>query len=135
MTFIERRITILRIRRPAQLGLNDELQWLGSSLGLFGERDRDKTCFRVFLELLKAAKRQRGLTSDEIGELMNISRPTVVHHLTTLMERGMIVHDRRQYILRAGHLHEVINRLQQDAQETLKELEETARALDDVLER
>ena len=48
------KITIIRIRKPAQSNINKELQWLGSSLGLFGLRDKDKSCFRIFIELIKS---------------------------------------------------------------------------------
>ena len=56
MALIQQRITIIRMRRPETPSLNEELQWFGSSLGLFNLRDKDKSCFRIFIELLKATK-------------------------------------------------------------------------------
>ena len=53
MAIIRQRITIINVRKPALRTINDELQWLGSSLGLFNLRDKDKSCFRIFIELLK----------------------------------------------------------------------------------
>ena len=55
MAFIHQRITIVKIRKPVTTDVNEELQFLGNSLGLFNLRDKDKSCFRVFIELLKAA--------------------------------------------------------------------------------
>ena len=66
MRITHQRITIIRERRPVR-NLNEELQWLGNSLGLFNLRDKDKSCFRIFIELLKAAKVDKPLTSDEIA--------------------------------------------------------------------
>ena len=134
MPFIQRRITILSIRRPKQLGLNEELQWLGSSLGLFGERDKDKSCFRMFLELLKAAKMQQGLSSDELAMRLRLTRPTIIHHLDTLQERGLVVHERKKYLLRDESLEQLLRTLRQDMEQTIKQLEQTAKEIDEVLE-
>ena len=68
MVYIRQKITIVSIKKPSQRNINQELQWLGSSLGLFNMRDKDKSCFRVFIELLKSAKSGHPLSSDEIAE-------------------------------------------------------------------
>ena len=64
----DEKIVIIRLRKPLRTTLNEELQWFGSSLGLFNLRDRDKSCFRVFIELLKAAKLRTPLSSDELAQ-------------------------------------------------------------------
>ena len=37
------KITIIKIRKPARNELNEELQWVGASLGLFNLRDKEDT--------------------------------------------------------------------------------------------
>ena len=69
-----RKITIVKINRPAEKDINKELQWLGYSLGLFSIRDKDRSCYRIFLELLKAAKKGVPLSSDELAEKLNLQR-------------------------------------------------------------
>ncbi|MEK6848967.1 MAG: helix-turn-helix domain-containing protein, partial [Nanoarchaeota archaeon] len=100
MAFIQRRITIVTLRKPAHANLNEELQWFGSSLGLFGLRDKDKSMFRVFLELVKAAKSGNPLSSDELAETLNLTRGTVVHHINKLIEAGIVLYDGKHYWLR-----------------------------------
>ena len=68
------RITIIRIKKPEQDHVNDELKYLGESLGLFSERDKDKSCFRIFIVLLKTLKTGQRVTSDEIADKTNRSR-------------------------------------------------------------
>ena len=51
------RITIIKSDKPKSHGLNQELQWFGASLGLFGLRDKDKSCFRIFIALIKGLKK------------------------------------------------------------------------------
>ena len=62
------KITINRIRKPKDHNLNDELQWFFDSLGLLGNRDRNKSCFRMVIVLLKSLRQGEGMTSDEIAD-------------------------------------------------------------------
>ena len=127
------RITITRVRRPAKTNINQELQWLGASLGLFSLRDKDRSCFRIFIELLKAAKRNQGLTSDEIAYLLGLSRGTVIHHINRLMESGLAIFSEGKYFLRVETLKTLINELQKDMNRTLDDLKEIAADIDERL--
>ncbi len=129
-----RRITIVNIRRPPQSSVNDELQWFGSSLGLFGERDRDKSCFRIFIELIKAIKATGGLSSDELGERLGLTRATVIHHLNTLMERGIVRHEGNKYVMRGDRLSLLVDDLQRDMQHSMEEMKRAAEELDRLLQ-
>ena len=54
MRFKYTKITIINFDEeevPSQI--DQELQWIGSSLGLFNLRDKDKSCYRIFITLLK----------------------------------------------------------------------------------
>ena len=67
----QKRVTIVRLDRPDNHDLNQSLQWFGNSLGLFNARDKDKSCFRIFIELLKASKIKEPMSSDEIAKNLN----------------------------------------------------------------
>ena len=127
------RITIMSIRKPVQKNVNQELQWLGSSLGLFNLRDKDKSCFRVFIELIKNAKLGKPLSSDEIAYSLGLSRGTVVHHLNKLLDFGIVVEAERGYILRVSNLRDLINEVEKDLERTLAELREMAEEIDKSL--
>ena len=128
------RITIVKVRRPPRATVNDELQWFGHSLGLFGERDRDKSCFRIFIELIKAIKATGGLTSDELADRLGLTRATVVHHLNTLMERGIIRHEGNKYVMRGDRLSLLMDDIQRDAERTIQEMKQAAEELDRMLQ-
>ncbi len=129
-----RRITIVRVNRPKQASVNEELQWFGSSLGLFGERDKDKSCFRIFIELIKAIKEAGGLTSDELSEKLGLSRATVIHHLNTMMERGIVLHEGNRYVMRGDRLSLLIEDLHSDMERTITEMRQAAEELDRLLQ-
>jgi len=134
MRIIRQRFTIIHTRKPLHPTVNEELQWLGTSLGLFGERDKDKSAFRIFLELLKAAKRGHPLSSDERARMLSLTRGTVVHHLNNLMESGLVVHDGKRYWLRDPRLENLLEELRRDMERTIDDLKRAAKEIDETLQ-
>lgn len=132
MRFIK--ITIIRTGKPEKDNLNAELQYLGQSLGLFSERDKDKSCFRIFIVLVKSLKTGRKFSSDEIAEQTNLSRGTVIHHLNRLMESGIVVGQKSYYMLAVDNIEELVDLAQNNVMKTLDNLRATAKNIDKKLE-
>ena len=133
MVYIRQRITIVNIRKPAEHNVNQELQWLGSSLGLFNLRDRDKSTFRLFIELLKSAKAKQSLTSDELASKLTLSRGTIIHHINKLMESGILIHEGNRYTLRVENLKSLIDEVEKDIKRACDDLKEVAKEIDERL--
>ena len=133
MVYIRQRITIVNIRKPAESNINQELQWLGSSLGLFNLRDKDKSCFRIFIELIRSSKAGNALTSDELAEKLTLSRGTIIHHINRLMESGIVIHEGNTYILRVDNLHTLIEEVQKDLMRACDDLRKAAEDIDKKL--
>ncbi len=133
MAYIRQRITIVNIRKPTKRNVNQELQWLGSSLGLFNLRDKDKSCFRVFIELLKSAKGNQSLTSDDLAIRLSLSRGTIIHHINKLMESGFVVHEGNKYTLRVENLRSLIEEVEKDIKRACDDLKEVAKEIDESL--
>src|SRR3989344_8203380 len=132
MRYVQR-ITIMNIRKPVQKNVNQELQWLGSSLGLFNLRDKDKSCFRVFIELIKNAKKNFPVSSDELAYRLGLSRGTVIHHIHRLLDSGIVIQANKGYILRVSTLKELIDEVEKDLRRTCDELKEMAEEIDKSL--
>jgi predicted transcriptional regulator len=133
MRIVGQRITIINIRKPTGKNINQELQWFGSSLGLFGLRDKDKSCFRIFIELLKSAKNRKAMSSNELARQLNLSRGTVIHHINRLMEAGIVVNDHKKYILRVENLQTLVEEIEEDVKRSCKYLREIAQDIDKQL--
>ena len=125
-----RKITILRITRPAKESINADVQWLSNSLGLVSLRDKSRSCYRVFIELLKAAKKGNALSSDEISFHTSLSRGTVIHHLNHLMASGIVVHHAGKYALRVRDLKQLVRSIRDDLNASLSEIEDIASEID-----
>ncbi len=128
------RITIIKIHRPESDNINEELQYLGYSLGLFNERDKDKSCYRIFVILIKALKTKKELTSDDIAALTHLSRGTVIHHLTRLMEAGIVANRKNYYMLSVDTIEELVDLAQKNVEKTFAQLKNIARSIDKKLE-
>jgi len=133
------RITIIRIKKPVleeqnTQGINEELKFLGESLGLFNDRDKDKSCFRIFIILIKALKTNHRLTSDEIADKTNLSRGTVIHHLNKLMETGIVVNQKNCYILSVDSMEELVELVKNNLVKTFDNLKPIAKNIDKKLE-
>ncbi len=128
-----RRVTIVKIRKPPAKVVNEDLQWFCSSLGLFSMRDKNSSCFRVFIELLKAARHDRAISSDELAARLELTRGTVVHHLNKLISAGLITTEGNSYILRVSNLEELVDVVHKDTLEVFDNLKQVAKDLDDDL--
>jgi predicted transcriptional regulator len=133
MVFIRQRITIVNIRKPLRQDINQELQWFGTSLGLFNLRDKDKSCFRVFIELLKTSKSNQFSTSDELAARLSLSRGTVIHHINKLMEAGLVIHEKNSYTLRVENLKSLVDEIEKDVKRACEDLKEIAKEIDEKL--
>ena len=127
------KITIIKIRKTRRNEINEELQWIGASLGLFNLRDKDRSCFRIFVELLKSSKIGKGLSSDEIAFKSGLSRGTVIHHINKLIESGLVIVEERKYILREARLEPLIDEVEKDVIRSLDGLRAIARDIDKKL--
>ena len=128
------RITIIKSDKPKSHGLNQELQWFGASLGLFGLRDKDKSCFRIFIALIKGLKNKKALSSDEISVILNLSRGTVVFHLNKLMDSGIVTYRDKRYFLNVSNLEELVGILKRNTMATFNNLKGVAQEIDKQLE-
>ena len=127
------RITIVKIRKPKAKVVNEDLQWFCSSLGLFSLRDKNSSCFRIFIELLKAARHERPISSDEIAARLGLTRGTVVHHLNKLISSGLIIAEANSYVLRVSSLEELVELVKKDTLDVFEQLRSVAQELDDEL--
>lgn len=114
--------------------MNEELQWFSDSLGLFGNRDKDKSCFRLFITLLKSLHSAEGLSSDQLADKVGLSRGTVVHHLHRLRNSGLVIHRQNKYLLKVDNLSSLISEIESDLLDTMTDLRKVAEDIDKRLE-
>jgi len=133
MRYIHQRITIVRHSKPLKKNINEDLQWFGSSLGLFNLRDRNSSCFRIFIELVKSSRKKKLLSSDELAYKTGLSRGTIIHHLNKLIGSGIVVNEKNKYILRVDNLKVLVDEIEKDINRTCSDLKDIAKNIDEEL--
>ncbi|MBW3011873.1 winged helix-turn-helix domain-containing protein [Candidatus Woesearchaeota archaeon] len=128
-----KKITIVRVSKPAHKQVNDDLKWLGSSLGLFNLRDKNSSCFRIFIELLKATKYNHPMSSDEIAFRTGLSRGTVIFHIDKLISTGLVTVKEGKYILSVNDLEHLIKELKKNTDNVFDTMLGIAKDIDNEL--
>lgn len=121
------RITIVRRLMPDEMTVNEELQEFSNALGMFSERDKEKSCFRIFIVLFRD---QNPLTSDEIAAQSHLSRATVIHHLNKLMDAGLVIEQKNHYQLRTHSFAKLVDYLEDDMKMYFEELRRLGENID-----
>ena len=127
------RITIIKTTEPTNKNVNELLQWFGGTLGLFNIRDKDRSCFRIFITLLNSVKYNKGISSDEIAEKTALTRGTVVYHLNKLMEVGLINEVNNRYYLKYESLEEISESIRTEINDAFDSLSYIGKNLDEKL--
>ena len=127
------KIIIISTRKNPTPSINDQLQWIGQSLGLFNLRDKNSSCFRIFIILLRKARAGEIITSDEIANMLRLTRGTVVHHLNMLMGAGIVLREHGGYILRESNLERLMTEVKRDIDRAFEGIIEVAHEIDQKL--
>jgi predicted transcriptional regulator len=127
------KITIISSRKPAEPDINELLQYFGGSLGLFGIRDKDKSCFRIFITLLRNLKEEGPISSDDIAIRTGLTRGTVVHHINRLMESGIVTSEKGGYQLKVDKLEHLVDIIKDNVDRAFESLKEVGKDLDKKL--
>jgi len=83
---------IFDIRILPTVNYENDLEWICRSFGFLEPRDKRKTAYRIFKEIVEAARYNKGLTSDELAQKLHLTRGTIVHHLNKMIKSGLVIH-------------------------------------------
>jgi predicted transcriptional regulator len=128
------RIRIIRQKKPAGKDMDQELEWLCSSLGFCEEIDKDRTAAAIFKRLLENTRAGEPLRSDDIAEDVGKSRGAVVNHLNKLINAGLVVRHGTTYELREQTLRNTMMEMRRDMMRMMEDMEAIADEIDRELE-
>ena len=127
------RTLILSIEPITESDTNEQLHWISQSLGLFNSRDNEKSCHRIFIELVKAKKDNRLMNSQELADKSHLSRATVLHHLEKLTSSNIAVEKSHKFELLDQNINSIILRLKKEMEEYMEEMDKISKKLDEEL--
>ncbi len=126
MTMTTRTITIIHRERPYSDELEENLQWLLSSLGV-----ADAMLERYAKILEHMAK--GSLNATELSEILGDPRTSVSYHVGKLVDMGLLVKEGRSYRLRAATFLRSIEEVERDIIRMFEDLKKVARTIDEKM--
>jgi len=128
------RFTIIKESSRPKNNINDLLLVFGERLGLFTLRDKDKSCYRIFITLVRALKVGVKLSSDELAQQTGLTRGTIIHHLNRLSSAGIITSDSNKYYINYDSLEDLVLDMQSQVNLMFDNLHKTAVEIDKTLD-
>jgi len=125
-------ITIINSEISFDENLNEKLQSFSNCLGMFNKRDKEKSCFRIFVHLLKE---KDSLSSEQLAKRSNLSRATIIHHLSKLIDSDLVIKKDKGYALRFNNLENLTNRIEENIFLTFKNLKKVSKEIDEKLKK
>lgn len=131
MTKILKDFSIRKLREPTENELDNDIEWICNSLGFITPRDQDKTALKILKALIKSAKDNKGMTSEELSGMVQPTIGSVIYHLKKLMKAGLVVKIDSGYELRMKSLFTTIDEIKKEINLTLDEIKKVAKDIDD----
>jgi hypothetical protein len=128
-----RQFTVKKLREPVEKKLDEDIEWVCSSLGFLSPRDQDKTAYKILKALIKAAKKGRGLTSEELSRYVEPTVGSVIYHLKKMIKAGLVVKLDSAYELRMSSFLKTIDEIEKEIVNTLGDIKKIARDIDNTV--
>jgi predicted transcriptional regulator len=128
-----KQFVIRKLREPTEKQLDKDIEWVCNSFGFITPRDQDKTAFKILKALVKSAKESKGLTSEELTELVEPTIGSVIYHLKKLMKAGLVVKLDTAYELRMNSLRSTIEEIEKEISMTLADIKKVAEDIDNKI--
>lgn len=129
---MNQRLILKNLPRPLTNDLAAETFWLCDTLGLSSGRDLDNLSSQIILKILEKPSCNSGISSEKLGDLLDISAGRVNHHIRNLSRTGILYRERRMVHLRGINLRDTIRELRRDANRIFDELEAVAGEIDSL---
>ena len=131
---MRRKITFVEKKVPSSYDPEDLIDWILSSLGLVLKKDQKEGIKEVFKEILRISKEKEYFTIDDIASKVKLSRTTAYHHITKMVNSGIIIRTRKGYTLTSHTLEGCIIEIEHETQRILERIKRISRELDRLLD-
>ena len=128
-----KQITIKNLKQPLENDVNEDIDWFCESLGIFGERDKNKTSVSIFKKIINDSFKGKNASVDSIAEEGKISRTTVMHHINVMKDAGLVVKEGTFFELRARSLQKIVDEIELDIERTLNSIRKIAEDIDNEM--
>jgi len=133
MAKILQQFTVRKLKEPIEKQLDNDIEWVCNSLGFVNPRDQDKTAFKILKALIKSSKEDKGMSSEELTQVVEPTIGSVIYHLKKLMKAGLVVKLEGKYELKMNSLLTTIDGIRKDVDMTLEDIKKVAEDIDNKI--
>ncbi|MBI4440983.1 hypothetical protein HY639_02340, partial [Candidatus Woesearchaeota archaeon] len=126
----EQEIILKNLETPAEDDITEDIDWLCRSFGFLTTRDKDETAAKVLQVIIDAMAKRQQVSSEQLARHCQISRAAVLYHVKNYMNTGIIVAERRAYVLRTKSMERTVEEIELDAMRIFTKLKKVAREID-----
>ncbi len=128
----EEKIVLRTVNRPAKTDINDLSDWFCKVFDLSGKDDWLEPA--MFKEIVSNNKDGKGVTSKMLNKKLDVPRTTVIYHLNTFINSGLVIRRGTRYYLRSEDMKSTLEELQADMEREFGRLMEFAEKMDEMFE-
>ncbi|KXS43240.1 MAG: hypothetical protein AWU59_1217 [Methanolobus sp. T82-4] len=126
-----RQILLIKLEKPREKKLEQDIHWLCNSFGLSSGRDTENLATKIVIDLLQQiSEDEERVSSDKIADSLEVTPSRVNHHVRNLINAGLLYRERRRLHLRGGSLKAAVQEMRKDSERIFDELEEIAEEID-----
>lgn len=126
-------IILKNLQKPKEINLNNDIYWLGESLGFNSGRDTKKITSQILRMVLQEFASDGSTSTEKISNNLGLDIQKTNYHLRTLIESGFLYREKRLILLRRGSVKSAVEEIRKDANRILDDLSTMAEEIDKEL--
>lgn len=126
-------IILKDLQKPKEINLNNDIDWLGESLGFNCGRDTKRITSQILRAVLHEFASDGATSTEKISDSLRLDVQKVNYHLRTLVNSGFLYREKRLIFLRRGSVKSAIEEMRKDANRIFDELSIMAEEIDKEL--
>ena len=124
------RVVVRRVEPPFGRNRDQEIEWICQSLGLAPAGEKNHPSILIFKEVVKSTEQNKGISSTELADIVQMSRGAVINQLNNLQRAGLIVKEGRTYVARSRSMVRTIQEVEEDVKRIFDRMERIAMDMD-----
>lgn len=107
---------ILRdLQRPKKANIDEDIGWLGSSLGFVSRKDTAHMMRQILKRVLTGIAEEEGISTERLARELNIAIQRVNYHVRCLVDAGFLYRRKKRIFLRQGSVRAAVEEIRKDA--------------------
>ena len=124
------RVVIRRVEPPFARNKEQEIEWICQTLGLAPAGEKNHPTILIFKQIMDSTEQNKGISSTELAEKINMSRGAVINQLNNLLRAGLVLKQGRVYVARSRSMVRTIQEVEEDIKRIFDRMERIAQEMD-----